>query len=258
MTPLARGATLALLLVSGCPRTAPPITPATHLGPAIAVRDAEDLLQRTLTTNDGYGTLRTVHQVTIEIALGNRRSEKRSFRAVLAVHRPGHFRLNVLGPMGLKLIDLLYSEGTTKVVYLATELQRSSRMPEILDSMARDIASIFRLDPQLFPGRRRLEETVALASGRAPLYELKEYRGEEVARQTTIFAATLAIARMETTDEQGAIRTITYGDYERRGKLLVPRSIHVAHEGASFYWLAIHVESVDVDVDLDDHLFVGE
>jgi outer membrane lipoprotein-sorting protein len=256
MTPLAYSAMYALL--SGCPRPAPPINPVTHLGPALAVRDAEDLLQRTLAVNDGYGTLRTVHQVTLEIALGGQRSEKRSFRAALAVRRPGHFRLNVLGPMGLKLIDLLYSTGKTKVLYLAAELQRSSRMPEILDSMAGDIAAVFRLDPRLYPSRRRLEETVALASGRAPLYELKEYRGGEIARQMTIFAATLAIARMETTDEQGEIRTITYGDHEQRGKLLVPRSIHVAREGASFYWLAIHVESVDVDVDLDDHLFSGE
>ena len=45
---------------------------------------------------------------------------------------------------------------------------------------------------------------------------------------------------------------------ERHGALLVPRRMHVANEGRYFYWLAIRVESVDVDVKLDDHLFVGE
>jgi hypothetical protein len=222
------------------------------------VRDADELLQRVLQANDGYGTLRTVHDVALELVLGGHRSEKRTFRGVLAVRRPGHFRLAILGPVGLKLVDLLYMAGKTKVVHVAPELARSSRLPAILDSIAADIAAIYRLDPQLHPSRRRLEESVSYASGQAPLYELKEYRRGELARQLTIFAATLAVARMEVVDERGDSRTIVFGDYETHGKLLVPRSVHVAIEGRVFYWLAIRVEAVDVDVKLDDHLFVAE
>lgn len=249
---------ISLLTLAACPRPPEPVGPVSHLGSAVAVRDANDLLQRVLQANDGYGTLRTVHHVALELVLGGQRSEKRSFRGVLAVRRPGHFRLAILGPVGIKLVDLLYMAGKTRVIYVAPELQRSSRLPAVLDSIGADIAAVYRLDPQLFPSRRRLEESVSYASGQAPLFELKEYRRDELARQLTIFAATLAVARMEVVDERGDSRTITYGDYETHGKLLVPRSVHVAKEGSSFYWLAIQVDSVDVDVKLDDHLFVGE
>jgi len=250
----------ALLLTSfaGCQPPPAPVGPVDHRGRAIAVRDADELLQRVLQSNDGYGTLRTVHDVTLELVLGGQRSEKRTFRGVLAVRRPGHFRLAILGPVGMKLVDLLYMAGKTKVIHVAPELARSSRLPAILDSIAADIAAIYRLDPQLYPSRRRLEESVSYASGRAPLYELKEFRRDELARQLTIFAATLAVARAEVSDERGDSRTIVFGDYETHGKVLVPRSIHVANEGRAFYWLAIRVESVDVDVKLDDHLFVAE
>jgi hypothetical protein len=250
------GMALAVLVATACHPPAPQVAPVSHLGAAIPLGSAAELLERVRVVNDGYGTLRTLHNVTVEIALGGDRSEKRSFRAALAIRRPGHFRLTILGPLGLKLIDLLYAAGKTRVLHVEPALQRSSRLPEIVDSIAADIAAMYRLDPQLYASRSRMEETIALASGRAPLYDLKEYRGEEIVRQMTIFAATLAISRMEVIGPHNDIRTITYGDYESRGKLLVPRSFLVAKEGDVFYWLSIQVEQVDVDLKLDDHLFI--
>jgi hypothetical protein len=256
----------ALLLCAGCPRGPVGPTPVSHLGRAIPVADGAELLRRVIAVNDGYGTLETVHSVTIEIALGKDRSEKRSFRGLLAIRRPGHFRLQILGPVGSKLLDLLYLAGQVKVVATAPMLERSSKLPVLAESIARDIAAIYRLDPQPEVDRRAIEESVALASGRAPLYELKEYRKGQLVRQLTIFAASLAVSRCELADGAGGLRTITYGDYERHRArkgdlphaLLVPRSLHLAREGRDFYWLSIRVESLILDTDLDKRLFLTE
>ncbi len=247
---------LALLVGAACPPPPRPSVALDHLGRAIPVADADTLLRRVLETNDGYGTLETVHRVTIEIALGEGRSEKRSFRALLAIRRPGHFRLHILGPMGIRLIDLLYERGRVRVVKVADELARSSRLPEILDSIAGDIATIYRLDPQPHPTSRKLEESVSLASRAAPLYELREYQGATQVRQLTIFAATLAISRVEEQGPGGEQRTVTYGDYRGDGKLVIPWSIHLSREGKVFYWLSVQVESATVDQKLDDRLFM--
>jgi hypothetical protein len=245
-----------LVLLVGCHAPAPRTGPVRHEGPAVVVSGADDLLRRVLEANDGYGTLEAVHHVTIEIALGEGRSEKRSFRALLAIRRPGMFRVQLLGPVGIRLMDLLYQAGVVRIMYLATALQRSSRIAELAHDIAGDIAAVFRLDPQPHPTRRSLEETVAIASGSAPLYELHEYRGDDPVRQLTVFAASLAISRCELSDGRGGERTITYGGYERFGSLLVPRQIHLAREGRVFYWLSIQVESATIDAKLDDRLFL--
>jgi hypothetical protein len=249
---------LCCALLLGCPHAPTRLGKVSHDGPAIRVADADELSRRIQEVNDGYGTMETVHRVTIEIALGEGRSEKRSFKALLAIRRPGHFRVQLLGPMQIRLMDLLYQSGQVKVVQIADELRRSSRIGELVNDIAGDIAAIFRLDPQPHPTRRRIEETVSPASGRVPLYELREHRDDTLVRQMTIFAATLAISRAELSDGQGGSRTITYGDYEHFGALVVPRQIHLTREGRVFYWLAIQVESATIDPKLDDRLFLNQ
>jgi len=248
---------LPALLLCACPSAPAALHDVSHQGAAQKLTGADELLRRTLAANDGYGTLTTVHKVTAEIALGGERSEKRSFRGVLAIRRPGHFRLQILGAMGLKLVDLLYAEGKTRVLHVEPALRRSSRLPEILESVAGDIRAVYRLDPTPEVERRKMEETVSLASGRAPLFNLQEFRGKDLVRQMDIFAATLAIARSQVTEGLD-IRTITYGAYETNGRLMVPRQIHVAKEGQVFYWLSIQVESVTMDEELDEELFAPQ
>jgi len=247
---------LAALSASGCPPPPSPVVAVEHDGRARRFPSPKNLLRETLAANDGYGTLTTIHKVALEIAIGGDRSEKRTFRAALAIRRPGHFRLQILGPMGVKLVDLLYVRGKTTVLAVDRALQRSSQLPQILESVAGDIRAIYRLDPVAEVDRRRAEESVALASGRAPLYNLREYRRGELVRQMDIFAATLAIARFQVV--RGIdIRTVTYGGYETDGKLMIPRRIHVAKEGSVFYWLSIQVESVTIDEPLDEGLFTA-
>lgn len=250
---------VALVLAPGCPSPRVPSRVIQHKGPAVQVSSPKELLTKVQRVNDGYGTLKSVHKVALEIALGGDRSEKRTIRGALAIYRPGLFRLQILGPMGILLADLLYRSGEVKVIEVSDALKRSSRLPEILESIAGDLRAIYRLDPLPRYDRRKMEQTVSLASGATlPSYTLKEYRRGELVRQLDIFAASLAIGRTELVDEEGDVRTITYGDFRTDGKVVVPQRIHVAKEGKIFYWLSIEVESVTLDEDLDEDLFVVE
>ncbi len=253
------GATLGVIAL-GLSCGVPPakITTVDHVGKALPQKNASALIKQVRLTNDAYRTLKAVHRVALEITIDHRRSEKRTFRGVLAIQRPDRFRLQILGPMGVKLIDLLYNGGKAQLIYLAKELSKSSRLPMIMDRVAEDIGVIYRLDPEFRADMLIMEESVSLASGRAPLYTVKELLGETVVRTMTIFAATLAIARAERHDDSDNSLTITYGDYERHDRVLVPRSIHLSREGTLSYWLSISVESVQLNQELDRKLFRAE
>lgn len=243
------------LCLMACHAPAKNIISVNHVGPPIHVSSEDDLLKKVFLANDAFGTMKMVHQVAIEIAIGGGHSEKRKFKAILAIRRPAYFRLFILGPMDTKLIDLGYAAGKVKTFFIAPEFLRASRLPEIIQSMAKDIATIYRLDPQPLVDKRRMEDNRALSSGRSPFYILKEYYRGELIRKMSIFTASLAIARTEVIDDQHHNRNITYGDYEAWGNLLIPRSIQLAKEGPIFYWLTIRVDSVLVDQPLDEQLF---
>lgn len=232
-----------------------PVTAVSHVGRAVPIKDAADLLGRVRQASHGYRQLRTVHAVTVVMAPGKPGQEKRFLRGVLAVRRPGLFRLVVLGPGGFKAMDVIFGAGRHRLLYLAPQLKRASLLPTIVASLSQDIRVIYDLQPAPYVTRRVVEETVATASGRAPLYELREYRKELLARQITVFAASLAVSRIYETDELGERRTITFGDYQRRGRYLYPKTIHVARDGSLSYWLMINVEQLELDQPLDERLF---
>ena len=218
-------------------------------------KDPEGLLARVREANTGYTELKTVHEVTIVITPDEKREEKRFVRGVLAVRRPDLFRLMILGSGGFKLMDILYGGGQHKVLYLAPTLGRSSLLPTIIASLCQDIRAMYDLIPSPPVTRRVVDETVASASGRTPLFDIKEFHHEVIVRRLTIFASTLAISRIHEEDRRGNSRTITFGDYETDGRRLVPRSFHVARSGSLDYWLMIRVKEVTLDEKLDDALF---
>jgi hypothetical protein len=242
-------------LLCACPPPPRQWTPVSHGGEGQRLTEVGELMLRVVAVNEGYKTLRSVQRVTLQIAGRGRRSEKRFLRAVVAVKRPDRFRLNVLGPAGVKLIDLLYIGGRYQVLHLQQRLRRSSRMPEILESLCGDLRAIYRLDPLPKLERITLEESVASTSGRTPLFDLKGYRGTDLVQTLTVFASTLAISRVEELHPDGEIRTVTFGDYQSDGKLMMPWSMHVARDGHLSYWLLIQVQELDLDVPLDERLF---
>ncbi len=226
-----------------------------HKGMAQRIKGPDELLQKVRRANFGYAQLRTVHEVTIVITPDADREEKRFVRGVLAVRRPDLFRLAILGPGGIKLMDVLYGGGRHRVLHLAPTLAKSSLLPTIIASLCQDIRAMYDLSPSPFTTRRAVEDTVAVASGNAPLFDLKEYHQDNIVRRLTIFASTLAISRIHEVDARGESRTITFGDYESDGRVLVPRSFHVARSGSLDYWLMIRVKEVALDEELDDRLF---
>jgi hypothetical protein len=230
----------------------------THQGAILRVKDADELYRRIIETNDGYGTLQTTHKIDLEIVLSGDRTEKKSFRAVLAINRPRLFRLNILGPMGAKLLDLLYEGGRHTLLYLDQALKKSSRFPEIIDSMVGDLRAIYRLDPLPSNMQRKMRFTQNSSTLDVPLYSLNEYRDDNLIGQMDAFATTLAIARSEGVDQSGNVRKITYRDYETDGKVMIPRTIRLTKEGPIFYWLSIKVESIALDQKQDERLFLAE
>jgi hypothetical protein len=225
-------------------------------GPARPVERAEELLQHVVERNDGYGTLRARAKISLELELGPDKSEKLTASALLRVHRPGHFRLELRAYSGELLFDLVGSRGRHRVLYVAPALLApASALSDLLPVLAADLRHLLRLDPQPSVERRAVEETVSLASGSQPLFEIREYgRGEEPVRRWTVFAASLAVARMEVSDEGGE-RTITFGDYETDGRIVIPRSFHLARVGQTFYWLSCTFEELEVDAKLDGSIF---
>lgn len=255
-------ATLCALIVAGgggsaCRRPAPPVTAVSHRGAAQRFDSARALLAAVARHNDDYRTLRAVHRVVLEIAAENGQREHHACRGVLAVQRPDRLRLVALGPAGLKLFDLLYLRGTARAVSTGPQLAGARLLPRILDSVAADLRAIYRLSPSARVDALRLDAGYS-PTNQAPLLEVAAYREGRLVEQLSVFAASLAVARTEEIDAAGDTRTVTFGDYERRGRHLVPRSILVAREGRLSYWLSITVEQLEVDPPLDPRLFAAE
>jgi hypothetical protein len=93
-----------------------------------------------------WRTLRSEHLVTVETG-----GERRILRGVIAVERPGRFRLRALGPGGVTLFDLLYRDGATDVIHSLRD-PRGETFARILASIASDLAAAYDLAPRA-PGR---------------------------------------------------------------------------------------------------------
>lgn len=212
----------------------------------------EQLVRDIRETNDGYETLKTVHRVTLRIALDGGRSENLTLRGILAIKRPAQFRLIILGPASVKLAELLYNAGDLRRLYLAKHLESSSRLPAILDSIAGDIRAIYRLQPVRPVDQRQFYEGRPKEIGRK-YYHLRELRGSKLVRTSVILADTLAVTIVEERR-----RSISYSSHERRKELLLPRTIHLKNRGAISYTLSIEVESVDVNVTFDSAMFEAQ
>ena len=94
-----------------------------------------------------WRTLRAEHKVTIVARAADGKEDQRALRGVIAVERPGRFRLRALGPGGITLFDLLSVDGKTSVL-------RSLRDPQgelfgrLLASIAGDLAAAYDLRPR--------------------------------------------------------------------------------------------------------------
>jgi hypothetical protein len=100
-----------------------------------------------------WSTMRAVHRVNIDAAKGDGR-EQISVQGMVAVERPDRFRLQALGPAGVKLFDLIKVGGDIKVVQGVPGAD-SSLQQKVLLSIGADLAAMFDLEPRL-PSRQKI------------------------------------------------------------------------------------------------------
>ncbi len=98
------------------------------------------------TADGGWHTLRAEHRVTVDVALEGGKHEQRKLRGAIAVERPAKFRLRALGPGGIALFDLLFRDGTVKVLQ-AIKDPASSALGPVIEALAGDLQAAFNLEP---------------------------------------------------------------------------------------------------------------
>lgn len=99
-----------------------------------------------------WGTMRAVHRVHIDAQKGDGR-EQIDVQGMIAVERPDRFRLQALGPGGIKLFDLVKVGGETKVVQAIVGAD-SSLQQTVLLSIGADLSAAYDLEPTV-PSRRK-------------------------------------------------------------------------------------------------------
>ncbi len=193
-----RGVALAALLCGCGPPRLPPAAP----------------------TTGAWRTHTAEHRVALDYEDASGKREQRSLRGVIAVERPGRFRLRALGPGGIALFDLLYLDGEVRVVKsLRDAAAGESAFGRIVRGMARDLALAYGLAPRP-PG---LVE--AAGGGRITLRD-----GE---------------------------RTVTLSDFVAVGRDAAPARITI-DDRALHYRAVVEAHDIRLDEPLDPRLFTAE
>lgn len=101
-----------------------------------------------------WRTLAAEHKVVVTTT-GEGNHQRRALRGVIAVERPGSFRLRALGPAGITLFDVLYRDGRTQILGRLADAAGPDS-PALLSAVAADLAAAYDLAP------RPPERTVSL------------------------------------------------------------------------------------------------
>ena len=102
-----------------------------------------------LVEHPAWTTLSAQHRVTVRVRLEHG-TDTRTLRGLVAVQRPGSFRLRALGPAGLTLFDLLVRDGQPKVVSAIRRPDQGASgkaLDDVIHSLAADLACAFLLSP---------------------------------------------------------------------------------------------------------------
>ena len=94
-----------------------------------------------------WRTLAAEHRVVVVATTGEGQEQRRALRGVIAVERPGSFRLRALGPAGITLFDVLHRDGRTDVLGRLAEAAGPDS-PALLSAVAADLAAAYDLAPR--------------------------------------------------------------------------------------------------------------
>lgn len=211
-------------------------------------RTAEDLAAGVAEVNDGWRTLRARTTLTLELfpptgtAAG---TERRRFRADLLAERPSRLRIGA-GEDDRPLFDLLWLGATPQLARPLPEEERSSRLREVLASLAEDLRVALRLGRD---GPTRVEMRQAPAAregGGGPAYELREYEGRALVARATVERETLLRRRLEQGRDGRLERTIHFAGHAPAGPTNLARLIVVDNERFDY---SLRIEILDVALD---------
>lgn len=168
-----------------------------------------------------WRTLRAEHKAQVTARAADGSEESRALRGVIAVERPGRFRLRALGPGGITLFDLLSVDGKPEVVASLRD-PRGDLFSRLLASIGGDLSAAYDLAPR--PGEEQ--------GGRAVRLD-----GAEVV-----------------VEERG--RTVRLSDFRESGRGPAPTRMAIDNRDGS-YRVRIEAEGTVLDEPLDPELFVA-
>ncbi len=216
---------------------------------------ADELLAKALPLNDGYKTLTTMHRVSLELNQAEGRLLHYHFRGALAIKRPGTFRLQILGTMGLKLADIRSALGRYQTLFLARKLKKSPLFLKVIPSIVEDIRGIYRLQPELLSARKTLSLSKDVPPEAPCQFAVSFYRKNRRVSTLDILATTFAIVGNKLQDDAQSFCQIRFGAWTKQGKYLIPKQIIVKRTRPFVYQLKILVESIQMNVNLDPEMF---
>lgn len=123
----------------------------------------------------GWHTLRAEHRVAIEAQTADGHIEQRSLRGVIAVSRPGSFRLRALGPGGITLFDVLSVDGRVEVLAALRDPQ-GTVLEKILSALATDLAAAYDLEPRPAERSVRIEDRALVVTEPERSVRLEAFR----------------------------------------------------------------------------------
>lgn len=185
------------------------------LGFAVGCAHAPRWPKAQATESIAWQTLQSEHQVAVEFTTREGKHEQKRLRGAIAIERPGKLRLAALGPGGVRLFDLLLTDGQVSVLY-AFRAMEGSAFGTALQSMARDLAAAYLLSPA--PPERQV--AVAAHADRVTITESDR---------------TVVLSRFVTVDRQA-----------------IPTRIEAS---AATYHFSVDVVAITVDPKLDPQLF---
>ncbi len=93
-----------------------------------------------------WKTMSVQHVAELTVVVEPGKVERRKMRALLAIERPGKFRMRALGPGGLTLFELVMN-GADATVKNAIRDPKGTVLDKVTQSLITDLVAIYRLEP---------------------------------------------------------------------------------------------------------------
>jgi hypothetical protein len=198
------------VLLAACTTAKPPPPVAPDLSPAA-------ILSLVRQREDHIVTMRARFAATTRIDTEERRAD-----GVLLVHKPDHFRLRLLLPLGVTVFDYVSAaERVQMVLPLENRVINGEPQGNLAAFSRADLGQAFLRGPYAFPGRCEARPVAA---------EIVVQCGDEGSRREIHIDRATATIREETSFTGGVARLqLRFSDYRADGDTLLPYRIALSY-----------------------------